>query len=195
MARDSRKKEAINPLGLVDYCIGYVGGQRIEATLTETGHYRFMLDMSDRRPGEVIDVSAAAYRTLGTRDIMKIGATWIRADAPSDQPDKLVSRDHLRLTVYQSRIELPCARQLHDLDMTTGRLEIIRAKGSVTRVPPDGGGGGGFTYTGPDADGKYVVLYEPRASELDRNGTTTVRFRVHDIANNPHVFDAILKTP
>lgn len=195
LARDSRKKSAINPVGLVDYCIGNVGEQRIEATLTATGHYRFTWDMSDRRPGEVIDVSAAAYRTRGTRDIMKFGDTWVRADAPSDQPDSLLSRDHLRLTVYQSRIELPCQRPLDDLDMTTGRLEIITADGSVTRILLGTDGGGGFTYTGPDAGGKYVVFYDPRAVELNKKGTTAVRFRVRDVANNPHVFDAVLKTP
>lgn len=195
MARDSRKKNAINPLGLVDYCIGNVGGERIEATLTDTGHYRFMSDMSDRRPGEVIDVSAAAYRTRGTRDVMKIGDTWVRADAPSDQPDRLLSRDRLRLTVYKSRIELPCKRPLTDLDMDTGHLEIRRADGSVTEVLSNGSGGGGFAHTGPDADGLYHVLYEPRASELNKNGMTAIRFRVRDTANNPHVFDAVLKTP
>jgi len=193
MAKDSRKKVAVNPVGLTDYCIAQVGDERIEATLTADGHYRFAADMSGRRHGDVIDVSAAAYRTYGTRDIMKVGENWVRADSPSDHPDKLVSHDDVRLTVYQSRIELPCERPGRDLDMTTGRLELVRADGTTAQVLPDGEGG--FTYTGPGADGRYVVVYEPRADELNKKGTTAVRFRVHDTAGNPHMFDAVLNTP
>lgn len=195
LARDFRKNEAINPLGLVDYCIANVGGQRIEASLNDAGHYRFAYDVTDRRPGEVIDVSAAAYRIRGTRDIMKIGDEWVLADAPSDHSDRLLSHDALRLTVYDSRIELPCERPLQDLDMATARLEIIKADGSVTEVLPARESGGGFNCTGPDAHGRYLILYQPRASELNKNGTTAVRFRVRDVANNPQVFDAVLKTP
>ena len=196
MAKDSRRKVAVNPIGLADYCIAQVDDERIEAMLTRDGHYRFAADMSDRRHGEVIDVSAVAYRTRGTRDIMQIGEEWVRADSPSDQPDGLISSDRLRLTAYKSRIELPCEHPLQDLDLTTGRLEIVRADGSTTQIPPDADGrAGGFAYTGPDTTGRYVIVYEPRATELNKKGTTVVRFRVHDAAGDPHVFDAVLNTP
>ena len=167
----------------------------IEADIDDAGHYRFSYDVVGKRPGEVIGVSAAAYRQMGQRDIMKIGGAWVTGEHPYDQADYVVAGDSLQLIVYSSQLDLPVKRPDLDLDMAAGRLEIRKSDGAITDVYYQQGHGRGFLYDGPDEEGFYHVTYEPVADELNKCGTTGVRFSTHDVAGNPHVTEALISTP
>lgn len=195
LVRSMRSKAPISPLGVADYCIASVGTDMIEADLDDDGHYRFAYDIVGRRSGEVIPVSAVLYRQRGRRDIMKVGGTWVQGDDPYDQTDHVVARASLRLIVYSSQLDLPVEHPQLDLEMAAGRMEIRKSDGLTTDIYYQRGGNRGFLYTDPDEKGAYHVTYQPRADELNKCGTTRIRFSTYDTAGNPHVTDALINTP
>ena len=195
LARSPRSEAPIDPLGIADYCIAMAGSEMIEAELDEAGHYRFTCHMTGKRPEQVVKVTATAYRQRGQRDMMRIGGVWVRGNDPYDQADFPRAKDSLYLVVYSSRLDLPVKRPDHDLDMTAGRLEIRKNDVPPTEIYCRDRDQRGFRYTGPDEDGFYHVLYEPGADELNKRGTTPVRFSAYDTAGTPHVTEAFINTP
>ncbi len=189
------RREARDPLGIADYCLATAGPERIEADLDDSGHYRFTYSVIQHRLGDVVNVSVAAYRKHGVRDLMRIGDEWVHAEDPYNQRDRTIARDSLQLVVYQTRVELPVNHPPADLEMASGRLEIRKADGTVTTVFGRGPAGRGFTYTGPDHHGLYRVIHEPTAEQIDKSGTTYVSFTVLDRAGDRHVFDGYIPTP
>lgn len=189
------ERTPLHPYGHADYCLATIGSQRIEADLDEGGHYRFDFVISDRRSGEVVPVRVVAYRRLGSRDIMKIGDVWIRGEDPYDQPDLEVADDTLELIVYRSRIELHIEESPAGLDMAGGRLELVRDDGSMVTVLSGRDRHRGFRYFGPDKNGRYRVVYEPTADEVNRSGGTEVRFVVDDRAEHRYSTETVIETP
>ncbi len=185
-------REAIDPFGLSDYCVATCGAERVEAELDGTGHYRFGFDVVGVRPGDVVSVSVAAYRRRGLRDARLIGGRWMRADVPHDPKDVSVARDALDLRVYQTVVELPIDHPTADLDMGTGRLELVKNDGDRSSVLGDRADGAGFTHTQVGQSGRYVVTYEPRADQLNKTGTTSIRFTVFDRKGDQFTFDGVI---
>lgn len=187
-------RRAIHPFGIADYCIATAGSEVIEADLDETGHYRFGFDAVDLHPGDVVTVTATAYRRRGVRDSKRIGGRWIHADSRFDQPDGAVAYDTLDLRVYESLIDLRIVHPPADIDMDGGRLEIVKDDGTTATVLAAGPDGRGFHYAGPDAESRYHVTYEPTADQINKSGRTYVRFIVFDGAGDQHTFDGYVPT-
>lgn len=189
------RRRAIDPHGIVDYCVAFAGPERIEADLDGTGHYRFAFDAVDLDPGDAVKVTAAAFHTAGVRDMKRIGDRWIEADVPRDPSDRPLAHDSVVLRIYKTVVELPIDPPGPDLDLRAGRLEIVRDDGGVSTVYSGGAGSGGFAVTGPEADGRYVVLHEPRADQVNKSGQTLVRFIALDGNGQAHTFEGYLPTP
>lgn len=186
----------VSPLGVADYCVAFVGGERIETEPDVHGHFRFSYVFADLRAGEQVVVKATPYQTRGSRDYMKVRGRWIAGDSPYDQPDKAVAwADAIRLVAYQVPIELSIARPANDVDPQTGVLKIRRADGSTTSVFIDRPDRPGFTIDGPEPDGYYRVFYQPRDNELNEIGTTDVEFVIYDTLGQRHYAGMTLDTP
>jgi hypothetical protein len=188
-------KQHRDPFGIVDYCIASAGPELIEADLDRTGHYRFAFDVIDLRPGQVVTVTATAYRQRELRDIREIGETWIRSDDPYDQPDARFCRDSVALTVYKSVVELPVDDAVGDLDLEGARLELHRSDGTVSTAYSRSRDPDGFEIGEPDADGVRIITYEPKAEQINKSGATYVKLIALDAAGRERVFDGKIPTP
>ncbi len=188
------KRRPRDPMGTADYCIAMAGSERIEAELdVMTGHYRFAFDVVDLQPGDTINVSSAAYRRSGVRDLQQIGDTWVRADDPFDQPDRVMASGSVALSVYRTEIELPVGDS--ELDLVGGRLEIHRNDGKIAVVFHETTTDRGFTVSEPDDDGVVKIIYAPTADNVNKTATTYVRFRALDGSGKEQVYDGQIPTP
>lgn len=185
----------VHPLATADYCVLFIGQDRLETEPGLSGHFEFSYTLSPFEPGEVIEIQAEAYRERGGRDFMMIGGRWMRTDSPIDEPDQRVAVDSIEMTIYVAPIELTLARPADDLDLESGVLRIRRDDGSIRSVYIDRPIRSGFTITGPEPDGYYRVRYLPGGNELNPTGTTEVEFVIHDLAGNRHEKFLTLQTP
>ncbi len=174
ITKGPRSKAPVSPIGLADYCIASANGELIEAHLNEAGHFEFGTTI-DAKHGETITVAVAAYRQRGVRDMMKIGATWQTNEDPFDQADLVIAHDEVLLTVYRSQIELPIGTEYGEL-VNNGRLELVRNDGVISRVGPIRPPADGYSTDGPDSTGTIVIRYDPQAHQLNKSGTTQIRF-------------------
>ena len=185
----------VPPLGLADYCVAVVDGERLESEPNTAGHFQFAYTFDQVTPGDEIEVRATAYRQQDHRDFMRIREKWIYAESPFNRPDRKVAADSIRLTVYQAPIELAVVRPPDDLDPESGVLRIRRADGSTSTVYVDRPRRPGFAIAGPEPDGYYRVSYLPSGDELNPVGTTEVEFEIYDTAGFPHYASTMLETP
>ncbi|MEE9294725.1 MAG: hypothetical protein V3W34_07175 [Phycisphaerae bacterium] len=195
MSKGLFRKEPRDPFGVVDYCIATAGDERIEAELDRSGRFRFTYNVVRLRPGDVVNVSAAAYQEKGIRDVMQIGDEWVRADTPYDQSDFVMATDSIELLVYRTLVELSVPDAQRRLDLASGRLELRKHDGTTTTIYAAEEGSRGFTISEPDADGRYLVRYHPTADEINKFDTTYVRFTAFDHSGGAHDFDGHCPTP
>jgi len=195
LARNMRSQAPMDPAGVADYCVATIGAEMIDADLTQDGHYRFSYELVHDAPGSRIPVSAAAYRQRGQRDRMKIDGHWVIGNDPFDQRDTQIAADSLTLVIYASDMDLPVQRPGVDLVLASGRLDILKSSGESTEVHAEGPGEPGFSFTAVDEKGYYHVLYQPPVDQLNRRGTTQVRFSAPDTDGQLYVTDATLSTP
>ncbi len=184
------------PLGIADYCVVYVGDERIEIGPDIHGHFRFSYAFHDLPAGDAVTIRATPYQTRGSRDFMKIREQWIEGDSPYDQADRAVAfADAIRLLAYRVPVELTIARPANDLDLQSGVLKIRRTDGATTSVFIDKPDRPGFTMSGPEPDGYYRAFYQPRGNELNATGTTDVEFVMYDTLGQRHYASQTLDTP
>ena len=191
----------IDPLGIADYCVVFIGQERIETEADARGHFRFAYTFDRRHlpngvaTGDRVTVEAAAYRQRANRDFMKIAGEWLMSESPYEIADARVASASLTLEVYEALFELTIERPAFDLDPDSGVLRIWRRDGGVVSVYSNKPGRPGFLLTGPDADGRYRVTYRPGGDELDPNGSTEVEFEVYDVSRTPHRTTKRIETP
>lgn len=192
---DPFTRRLMPPVGLADYCVATVGGERIEAEADVFGHFQFAHTFDRRRLGKKLRVEAAAFQQRGGRDFMKVRGQWLHVDSPYDIPDRQVARDSILLTVYETRIELSVIRPPDELEPETGKLRIRRTDGTTTSVFLDKPNRPGFIISGPEPDGYYRVRYTPGGNEVNPIGTTEVEFVIYDVLGSPHYASTTLETP
>ncbi len=185
----------VHPTGVAEYCVTFIGGQRLEAVPDVHGHFGFVHTFDDVRPGDRVIVKTTAYRQRGGRDFMKIRGQWYQSDSPYELPDKKVRSDSIRLYVYVAPIELTIPRPPDDLDPETGVMRILRSDGSTRSIYLDRPGRPGFTITGPEPAGRYRVGYLPSGDELNSGGTTEVEFTIYDRSGQTYHAAVTLETP
>lgn len=186
----------VQPFGLADYCATIIGNERIEAEADPVGHFQFSYVFDDFPPGATVKITTTAYQQRGGRDFMRIRGTWLPSDSPFNERDrKVATRASLNLTVYQATIDLTFTAADDDLDPETGVLRIRKSDGSMTAIYEDRPGRPGFTLTGPDANGRYHVRYDPDGRQLNPTGTTDVAFLIYDRAGQVHEASAAIDTP
>ncbi len=185
----------ISPRGVADYCVAMIGDERIEAEADEKGHFRFSATADEARVGKKLKVTATAYLQQDSRDYMKVGGRWLKADSPSARLDQKVAQDVMELIIYQATVAMKIARPADDLDVQSGVLRFQRFDGAASPVYVDKPGRPGFRIVGPDSDGYYRVEYRPTGAELNPTGTTDVEFSVYDFSGRRHATVQTLKTP
>ena len=185
----------VGPTGLADYAVTMIGDDRMEAEPVGSGHFRFSYRLDNARPGEKLKVTATAFQQRDSRDYMKIGGRWLKADSPYAEPDRKVAEDAVVLAIYQSTVDMKIARPADDLDPDSGVLRFQRLDGAVAPVYIDKPGRPGFRIGGPEADGYYRIEYRPTGSQLNPTGTTDVEFTVYDLGGQRHVVSKTLSTP
>ena len=185
----------VAPPGLADYCVAMIGEERVEAEPDAKGHFQFSQTLDRVRPGEKLKVTATAFQQRDSRDSMKIGARWLKADSPYAQPDRKVAGDVVQLTIYQTTVDLKIARPADDLDPESGVLRIHCLDSGGGPVYLDKPGRPGFRIVGPGSDGYYRVEYRPTGGQLNPTGTTDVEFTIHDLGGQRHVVTQTLSTP
>src|SRR3972149_89691 len=129
------------------------GGERVEAEPDAKGHFRFSYPLDRVRAGEKLKVTATAFQQRDSRDFMKIGGRWLKADSPYAQPDRKVAGDAVQLTIYQTIVDMKIARPADDLDPESGVLRFQCADGGSGPIYVDKPGRPGFNLGGPDPDG------------------------------------------
>ncbi len=191
---DSRN-QLVSPTGLADYCATMVGAQRIEAEPDAYGHFAFRHRFDHVRDGDVIEVRSEAFQQFGSRDFVRVGQQWLETDSPYSVADKKVAGDSIRLTIYQSQVNMQMARPPDDLDPATGVLRFRKADGSSSAVYIDRPGRPGFVVEGPDESGLYRIRYSPSAGELNKSETTEAEWTVYDLSGRRHTVTQTLETP
>ena len=185
----------IDPLGIADYCVVFIDGERIETEPDARGHFRFTHKFVQLAPGDRVTVQADAYRQRAHRDFMKVAGEWLTSESPYEISDSRVAGARLTFEVYEAVIELTIDRPAFDLDPDSGVLRIRRRDGRVVSVYSNKPGRAGFLLTGPDADGRYQVTYRPGGDELNPNGTTEIEFEVYDVSRTSHRITTRIETP
>jgi len=185
----------LGPTGIADYCVAMIGGERVEADPDAKGHFRFSYTLDHASAGENLKVTATAYQQFDSRDFMKIGGRWLKADSPYAQPDRKVAGDSVKLTIYQTTLDMQIARPADDLDPESGVLRFQCVDGGGGPVYVDKPGRPGFKIGGPASDGYYRVEYRPTGGQLNPTGTTEVEFTIHDLGGQRHVVSQTLNTP
>jgi hypothetical protein len=188
-------RQLVPPTGVADYCVAMIGSQRLESEPDEFGHFTFRHRLDGVQPGREFDVRVAAYQQRGSRDFMKVGGQWLEAESPYSVADRKVAEDSIRLSIYQSLVDLRIVRPPDDLDPETGVLRIRRTDGSSTAVYINRPNRPGFIIEGPGPDGYYRVTYPPSGDELNKTGTTDVEFTIYDLAGQRHTVTKTLDTP
>lgn len=192
--QDARRR-FVPPVGLADYCVAHVDGERIETDMDEFGRFRFTHTFDRLKPGDQVSVRAGAYRQHGARDFMMVNGRWVQRESPFDLPDRRVAQDAIDFTVYEAPIELTLARPRDELQPKSGLLTILRRDGSTTKVYTDRPHRRGFTLAQPSGEGYCLVRYNPTGEELNPTGTTDVEFVIYDTAGGEHRTSTTLKTP
>lgn len=182
-------------MGLADYCVAMIGNERVEAEPDAKGHFKFSYSLDHGHPGDKFKVTATAFGQRDSRDFMKIGNRWLKADSPFAEPDRIVAGDTVQIAVYQTTVDLKIARPADDLDPESGVLRFQCADGGGGPVYMDKPGRPGFRIGGPGADGYYRVEYYPTGDQLNPTGTTDVEFTIHDLGGQRHVATQTLSTP
>ncbi len=185
----------LSPTGIADYCVAMVGGERMEAEPDANGHFRFSYPLNRVPAGEKLEVTAAAFKQRDSRDSMKIGGQWLRADSPYAQPDRKVAGDAVQLTIYQTAVSIKIARPADDLDPESGVLRFHCIHGGEGLVYVDMPGRPGFKISGPEPEGYYRLEYRPTGGQLNPTGTTEVEFSIHDLGGQRRVVSQALNTP
>jgi len=185
----------VGPTGIADYCVALIGDERVEAEPDAKGHFRFSYPLDRVHDGEKIKVTATAFQQCDSRDFMKIGGRWLKADSPYAQPDRKVAGDTVQLTLYQTALDMKIARPADDLDPESGVLRFQCVDGGGGPVYIDKPGRPGFTIGDPEPDGYYHVQYSPTGGQLNPTGATDVEFTIHDIGGQRHVVSQTLNTP
>jgi hypothetical protein len=188
-------RQLVPPTGVADYCAAMIGSQRLESESDEFGHFTFRHRFDGVQPGQEFDIRATAYEQRGSRDFMKVGGQWLEAESPYSVADRKVAEDSIRLSIYQSLVDLRIVRPSDDLDPETGVLRIRRTDGSSTAVYINRPNRPGFTLEGPSPDGYYRVTYPPSGDDLNKTGTTDVDFTIYDLAGQRHTVATTLDTP
>ena len=188
-------KKPIAPYGYVDYCLATVGNRRVECECDLGGRFRFEHPLGEVEPDRQVEIKVIAYRQYGKRDFMLVGDTWMRGHSPYDQPDAKFASDALTLRIYQAKVELRICEQETPLDIDRGRLELIKADGTVSTVSPSRPGRPGFDVSGPDDQGCYSMVYLPDGRQLAPAGTTVARLTVPDRSGHPHTVEDLIETP
>jgi hypothetical protein len=196
LTENLKADKPVHPLGVCDYCIATIGDdEMVEAELDPGGHFRFDHTFGHQSPGDVVTIQADCYLRQGAQDLMKIGDQWVRNDAPYEISDSLVASDSVALVFYDQIIKLAIDRPGSDLDMSGGRLEMIRKDGGATTVECADRTERGFTYSGPGGRGVYHVEYHPSAREISKSGATRVRFSAYDTSHRLHSIEVNIATP
>ena len=188
-------KQFVSPVGVADYCVAMIGSRRIESDPDEFGHFTFTHRFDGLRPGEELSVRAIAYQQQGARDFVKVGSQWLEANSPYSIADRTVAEAAIRLSIYQSKVDLRIARPADDFDRETGVLRIRRADGSSAATYINRPNRPGFSIDGPSADGFYRVSYAPSGDETNKTETTDVEFAIYDLAGQRHTVVQTLQTP
>ena len=191
---DARKR-SVSPLGLADYCVTYLDGERVEIDSTPEGHFSFSHKFDGVQPGDRVVVEVTAFRQRGGRDFMRIQGIWMHNDSPYDKADKPFRRDAIRFEVYETPIELTLVRPADDLDLETGVLRLRGGDDRLTRIMIDKPNRPGFTISGPGSEGYYRIHYLPTGSELNPSGVTEVEFAIHDVNHQLHEVRTTIETP
>ena len=185
----------VGPTGIADYCVAKIGGERVETEPDAKGHFRFSYTLDRVRAGEKLNVTATAFQQLDSRDFMKIGGRWLKADSPYAEPDRKVAGDAVQLTIYQTAVGMKIARPADDLDPESGGLRFQCVDGGGGPVYLDKPGRPGFRISGPEPNGYYRVEYLPTGGQLNPTGTTDIEFTIYDLGGQRHVVSQTLNTP
>lgn len=192
--QDARRRR-VDPTGVADYCVAFIGNERIECEPDLHGHFSFSYRFDRFRPGDRIPVRARAYASRGSRDYMKVAGRWMQNESPFDMPDRKGVSAGLTLTVYEAPIELAVPSKRLALDPETAVLSIHREDGSVTAVFPHRPHRPGFHFEGPTDGGMYMIRFVPQGNELNTHGTTRVSFSIYDVAGQSYRVESELDTP
>ncbi len=184
----------VDPVGIIDYGVATMAGERIEMEVNPSGHLTFTRPIN-ADIGESLHVEVTAYRQLAGRDQIKVGDEWLRSNSPFEQPDKRVASDSVTLLIYQAHVRLRLASPPSDLDPETGVMRLQSDKGSAIPIYIDRPGRPGFRITGPDADAYYTVTYDPPGNVLNDHGSTKVEFTIYDLSGQRHEVSDEIDTP
>ncbi len=183
------------PKGVADYCAAQIGEDRVESEPDENGHFRFRYRFDRLRAGEEVDVRAAAYAQVGSRDFVRVRGQWMRTQEGAVESDRPVARDTIALTGYEAEVELRLQQPPDELDRGSGLLRFRRLDGQVANVYIERRDRPGFSLSGPDGRGYYTVRYRPTGEQLNPTETTPVEFSVYDVGGRKHGAAMNLETP
>lgn len=172
--------ESISGLGLADYCVFDIGGDRDAVGLDPEGAFTYEHTFDDVKLNQPIRATATAYRLVGTQDQMNVAGEWIKNDSPYDEPDVFVATASVRLIPYQAivSIDLPVVWKSVDLDHAV--LTLFRERDEKqTRVLRQRGQISGFVIQETDQGGRRII-YTPKWDEVNTTAPTDVSFSVLD---------------
>ncbi|HRX85565.1 MAG TPA: hypothetical protein P5572_11155 [Phycisphaerae bacterium] len=188
------ESKSINAVGLADYCVFDVNGERYDVDVSPNGAFETEITLTHAKPGSSIPIVATAFRENEGRDHMRIAGEWLTNESPRNTPDDRIASAAVTLEIYQSHVDLTVPPLPDGLDVGTARLVLHRRNGGdaivfVNRPPRRG-----FTVAALPAGGWHIT-YDPAADEVNPTGTTRAEFSFYDRAGNRHEYRTELPTP
>ncbi len=182
----------LDPEGIATYAVLDAGEASVFSEAGPRGHFEFAHHFQAEPPGAALRARATAYRAIGGRDRGRLETSW--SDFATNEPDRRVASDTVRLRFYQSVIELTVPVTTEPLDFSAARLEVRKSDGAATSVYQDRPSRRGFSVSGPEKQ-MYRVRYEPTAREVNVTGTTAWEFVVYDRTGRRQVYAGEIDTP
>ncbi len=169
---------------------------------TEFANYRTAISFGHVSSREGVVLRATGFKARGMQDRMMVAGEVEQPLSPNDMPDQEIASDELRLIVYQSHVKMEgLGGPTVTPDWDKSVLRIVRdaeadrpGKVSEVRLAP-AGDPSGFQVSDADGDGRWTLLYDPTAEQVNRGGTTTAELHLVDQTGQTHVVREQFATP
>lgn len=186
---------AMNATGIADYCIFEFGDDADAVDVDLEGAFVCEHEFVDATVEVPIDVTAKAYRLVGTRDRLKVAGQWLRNESLDDEPDVFVASDSVRLIPYQVEIIVDVPDAWRDYDFETAVLALHRSDDEQpNEIRSKRGLRRGFTVDRSDSE-TWRIRFEPRVTEVLANGEMRAELSILDESGDVQSISGIVPTP
>lgn len=185
-------------IGICDYAIAHIEGtdNYEDCGPPVAGRFEWAMSFDKAAPPESpIRLTVNGYCQQQKRDLMPVQGKLIETANTLDAVDILVASGSVLIQVYQSDLQILVPGGGAAPDWALSRIVIHPNNGKPCRIAQSSGAGSGFRVTGPDSRNQYIVSYQPRATEVNHEGSTRAELILADETGRTKTIAATFTTP